>query len=652
MFRFCKILLFISATYIGHGQINESFDALSENAYGNYIYNGFEVLNGLSNSTNALSGNCIRLRDDTSSLEYIGLDGNGKDGGVGEISFWYRSWDSSPTAIYNVEVSIAGGAYTVIGSQINSNSTTYNKWSYSLNDSNDDIKIRVSWVSGERLHIDDFEISNYSNSSNVDWANLQSPTTGNTNRCNEYFVYARVYVDGVTNNSGESGDIEAWIGYSTTNTDPSTWASSNWVSAGFFAEYGNDDEYRGDLGPELDTDGTYYYASRFRYDGGPYAYGGYNAGGGGFWDGSSNTSGQVTISNEQPNFANVDYPASGNIDLCNSLNVYAQVYEPGMTDASGQGANISAWIGYNSISSTYDVTSDTGWTWVEATYDSDQGNNDQYIASIGSDLPPGTYYYASRFQINCNDYSYGGIVTDNYGNFWGLPVPPGNVDVPYSGVLTVNNPGTANVVISEIMYSTSGVDDEWIEICNVSGSSQDLSFYQIHVGGGLVYTIPCGTQVLNNDCITISLGDGGGSEYNVDCPFTPDLTNGFGNGTLNNTGDIISVYTANGTTLVDEVTYSNVDGANGNGSSLHIIDITQENNDSSNNWQQVDLGGSSGVNALVPNCLPNVADLTVEGNIGAFPDIQDGDNTPSGLDNTLYSAQFISDTQTKSFLFW
>ena len=93
MFRFCKILLFISATYIGHGQINESFDALSENAYGNYIYNGFGVFNGLSNSTNALSGNCIRLRDDTSSLEYIGLDGNGKDGGVGEISFWYRSWD-------------------------------------------------------------------------------------------------------------------------------------------------------------------------------------------------------------------------------------------------------------------------------------------------------------------------------------------------------------------------------------------------------------------------------------------------------------------------------------------------------------------------------------------------------------------------------
>lgn len=156
------LTLFYSLTIsnISWGQVNENFDGLTENSYGNYSHNNFQITNGLCNSQNARSGNAVRLRNATSSLEYVGSDGDGKDGGVGAISFWYRAWDGAPTADYEIEVSINGAGYVSIGNIITS-STTYSQFSYDLNNPSDDIKIRIIRSGGERLHIDDFEITNY-----------------------------------------------------------------------------------------------------------------------------------------------------------------------------------------------------------------------------------------------------------------------------------------------------------------------------------------------------------------------------------------------------------------------------------------------------------------------------------------------------------
>lgn len=168
------ILLFIS--HFSFGQVSEDFDGLTQPSYGNYSYNGFDITNGLCNSTNTRSGNAVRLRNAATSLEYVGGDGNGKDGGVGDITFWYRSWDASPTAIYDVEVSVNGGAYSTIGSQINTSSTTYAQWTHTLNDSSDNIRVRISRVSGERLHIDDFDISDYGGTTPIITTSIASIT--------------------------------------------------------------------------------------------------------------------------------------------------------------------------------------------------------------------------------------------------------------------------------------------------------------------------------------------------------------------------------------------------------------------------------------------------------------------------------------------
>lgn len=123
-----------------------------------------------------------------------------------------------------------------------------------------------------------------------DWVNLQWPGNGAIQPGDEFFVYAQAYEGGITPGSGQGAGVQAWIGYSTENTNPNTW--SNWILAPYFGESGNNDEFRLNLGAEISSPGTYYYASRFQLGSSPYQYGGF---GDGFWNGSSSISGILTI---------------------------------------------------------------------------------------------------------------------------------------------------------------------------------------------------------------------------------------------------------------------------------------------------------------------------------------------------------------------
>jgi len=125
----------------------------------------------------------------------------------------------------------------------------------------------------------------------IGWANLQWPPNGNIDPNQEFFVYSQVYADGVTAGAGQGAGMQAWIGYSTENTNPDTW--TNWIVAPYLGEVGNNDEYQTNLGLELSAGGTYYYASRFKLGSGPFIYGGYN---GGYWDGINNVNGVLSVS--------------------------------------------------------------------------------------------------------------------------------------------------------------------------------------------------------------------------------------------------------------------------------------------------------------------------------------------------------------------
>jgi hypothetical protein len=261
----------------------------------------------------------------------------------------------------------------------------------------------------------------------ISWANLQWPADGQIEPGQDFDVYAQVYAEGITDVVGQGAGIQAWIGYSTDNSNPSGW--TEWVPASFSNDVGNNDEFLANIGASIVTEGIYYYASRFQLDDQSFVYGGYSDVSGGFWDGTTNISGVLTVAgipDPEINWVNLQWPADGQIEPGQDFDVYAQVYAIGITEAVGQGEGIQCWIGYSD-----ENTDPAGWTdWEPATFNNDVGNNDEFLANIGASIvTEGTYYYASRFQLDDQSFVYGGYSIDN-GGFW-----DGTTNV--SGVLTV-----------------------------------------------------------------------------------------------------------------------------------------------------------------------------------------------------------------------
>ena len=142
------------------------------------------------------------------------------------------------------------------------------------------------------------------------------------------------------------------------------------------------------------------------------------------------------ISTDSPDYVNLQFPATLTFSQGGSGTVYGQVYEGGLTDVApniiGQAPGITAWVGISSVASN---TNPNTWTnWVPATWNSGHvSNNDEYQATIGAALSPGTYYYATRFRLNSGAFVYGGIDSNNNGNFW-------DGTTYNSGVLTITPP--------------------------------------------------------------------------------------------------------------------------------------------------------------------------------------------------------------------
>lgn len=120
------------------------------------------------------------------------------------------------------------------------------------------------------------------------FGNLQFPASGTICQGATHTAYGQVYQAGVTEAAGAGAGITAQFGYNTSNTDPSTW--SNWSNASFNVQSGNNDEYQYTFTPP--SAGTFYYTFRYRQGTCNWVYGGYN---GGFWNGTTNVNGALTV---------------------------------------------------------------------------------------------------------------------------------------------------------------------------------------------------------------------------------------------------------------------------------------------------------------------------------------------------------------------
>jgi hypothetical protein len=101
-------------------------------------------------------------------------------------------------------------------------------------------------------------------------ANLERPDS-ETYSCNggQIAIYGQVYEPGITDGPGQGGGITVEYGYSTTNSDPSTW--TNWSTATYNTDILDgglyvEDEYNGIISQALYalTPATYYYTFRYQ----------------------------------------------------------------------------------------------------------------------------------------------------------------------------------------------------------------------------------------------------------------------------------------------------------------------------------------------------------------------------------------------------
>lgn len=166
----------------------------------------------------------------------------------------------------------------------------------------------------------------------------------------------------------------------------------------------------------------------------------------------------VTINDCTIQYVNLQFPGSATIGTCGNAIFYAQVYKAGVTEAAGQGAGITAWIGRNT--SNTDPATWPESSWQLATFNVQVGNNDEYLYTF-SNLPAGTYYVASRFTFNNAPFVYGGYPPSG-GGFW-------NGTSSVSAVLTVNTTAAPTGSANQ-SFGVANLADATIEDLVVTGT--------------------------------------------------------------------------------------------------------------------------------------------------------------------------------------
>lgn len=203
-------------------------------------------------------------------------------------------------------------------------------------------------------------------------------------------VYGQVYRLGVTDTSGKGGGIAGQLGYGPTSADPSTWT---WADASFNTDTGGgaNDEYMATL--PNPGQGTYSFAYRFALSGGPWRY--CDADGSvdpGF---TIDQAGKLTVTPVAIDRCVLQFPATFDARTGATTDpIYGRVWIPTVTDGAGQGAGVTAELGYGPANTQ---PTELSWQWEVATFNKKgDATSDEYQATLVGPAA-GSYHYAYRF---------------------------------------------------------------------------------------------------------------------------------------------------------------------------------------------------------------------------------------------------------------
>jgi glycosidase len=158
-------------------------------------------------------------------------------------------------------------------------------------------------------------------------------------------------------------------------------------------------------------------------------------------------------------WANLQWPPSMSHTISATTrtdNAYGQVWIDGVTNQPGPTPSLAAELGFGPDGS--DPAGNPDWSWVEASFNKDAGNNDEFVASLLPDRI-GTFDYAYRYTVtDGRDWVYADL--DGIGNGYS-PAQAGSLTVNPSSDTTAPATPTGLYVASA---SPAGIELAWNEV--------------------------------------------------------------------------------------------------------------------------------------------------------------------------------------------
>lgn len=191
-------------------------------------------------------------------------------------------------------------------------------------------------------------------------------------------VAASVLVPSVTEGTGQGTGVLAQVGFA-------SGAAYTWSSASYREDSGDLDTYEGVIA--FTTVGAFTVKARFSIDNGV------------SWTETSDSA-AITITSASVDWCKlggVSVEAPPTISLRGAAagpTIYAQVYKAGVTDTGSPGAGLKGQLGYGTGADP------STWTWLDAAFNVDQGNNDEFSAALPN---PGNGTYSFAFRFNADD---------------------------------------------------------------------------------------------------------------------------------------------------------------------------------------------------------------------------------------------------------
>lgn len=226
----------------------------------------------------------------------------------------------------------------------------------------------------------------------IDACTLDSPTTmeAESNEASPA-VLATVLIDDRTVGAGQPPGVDAELGFGNPGSDTNLWA---WFEMDWSVQAGEGDQYSGTF--VSTRTGIYDYSVRFRVDHGDWT----------VCQSSTGTYGVVEVvpptNEEAVDYCHLQWPCSLTVAPSGtSDDVYAWIYQGGVTDGTGQGNLVRFDLGVGARGS--DPETDPSWTWSRMDYFSDQDGlsegdvaNDEYVGTFRGPSTVGTYDYVAR----------------------------------------------------------------------------------------------------------------------------------------------------------------------------------------------------------------------------------------------------------------